>query len=195
MSELKTLLDELTSGDEPRAEAAAVQFVSLGNPALYALAALLASPDADTRWWALRSISEFESPRTPNLLLLGLEDADPQVQACAALALRKHPAMRAIPQLIGLLGNQDQLLSRLGRDALVAVGTLATQELIRVVEDLQQPYHARLDGVRALAEIGDTDAIGTLFKVFQEEAGMLQYWAEEGLERMGIGMVFFNSEG
>ncbi|MFN2145894.1 MAG: HEAT repeat domain-containing protein, partial [Anaerolineales bacterium] len=130
MSELKTLLDELTSGDEPRAEAAAVQFVSLGKPALYALASLLASPDADTRWWALRSISEFESPRTPNLLLLGLEDADPQVQACAALGMRNHPTERAIPKLINLLGNEDQLLSRLSRDALVAIGTPATQILI-----------------------------------------------------------------
>ena len=49
--------------------------------------------------------------------------------------------------------------------------------------------------MRALAEIGDPDAIGALFKVFQEEAGMMQHWAEQGLERMGIGMVFFDSEG
>ena len=38
MSELKSLLAELTSGDELRAEAAAVQFATLGKPGLYVLA-------------------------------------------------------------------------------------------------------------------------------------------------------------
>lgn len=195
MSELKLLLDDLTSGDEPRAEAAAVQFVSLGKPALYALASLIASKDADIRWWALRAISEFDSRRTPNLLLLGLDDADPEVQACAALGLRRHPTERAIPKLVDLLGNEDQLLSRLGRDALVAIGKPATMGLTQVIEDEAQTHRARLEAVRALAEIGDPDSIGTMFKVFQEEAGMIQFWAEQGLERMGVGMVFFNSEG
>ena len=194
MSELKSLLAELTSGDELRAEAAAVQFATLVKPGLYVLASLIASPDADTRWWALRAISEFDSPRAANLLLLGLEDADPQVQACAALGLRHHPTRKAIPKLLALLGNQDQLLSRLGRDALVAIGKQATGDLINLLEDQEQPYLARLESVRALAEIEDPDSIGALFKVFQEGSGLMQHWAEQGLERMGIGMVFFESE-
>jgi HEAT repeat protein len=194
MSELKSLLADLTSGDEPRAEAAAVQFVYLGKPGLYVLASLIASTDADTRWWALRAISEFGSPRVANLLLLGLDDTDPEVQACAALGLRQHPTKKAIPKLLALLGNQDQLLSRLGRDALAAIGKPATGDLINLLEDEGQPYLARLEAVRALAEIEDPDSIGALFKVFQESTGLMQYWAEQGLERMGIGMVFFESE-
>ncbi|MBN2045220.1 MAG: HEAT repeat domain-containing protein [Anaerolineales bacterium] len=195
MSDLKSLLADLTSGDEPRAETAAVQFVSLGKPALYVLASMIASTDPDTRWWALRAISEFDSPRTAHLLLLGLDDSETEVKACAALGLRKHPNIKAIPKLVKYLGSEDQLLSRLCRDALVAIGKPATPHLIEVLESPEKPHKARLEAVRALAEIEDPNSISALFKVFQEEAGLMQYWAEQGLERMGIGMVFFESQG
>jgi HEAT repeat protein len=195
MPDLKTLLADLTSGDEPRAEAAAVRFVSHGKPALYVLASLVASTDPDTRWWALRAISEFDSPRAANLLLLGLDDPYVEVKACAALGLRQNTTTRAIPKLIELLGHVDQLLSRLCRDALAAIGKPATPALIEIIESAQQSHKSKLEAVRALAEIQDPDSIGALFKVFQEGSGLMQYWAEQGLEGMGIGMVFFESEG
>ena len=45
--------------------------------------------------------------------------------------------------------------------------------------------------MRALAMIGDQRAIGTLFTALDDPSAIVEYWADEGLVRMGIGMVFF----
>jgi HEAT repeat protein len=52
---------------------------------------------------------------------------------------------------------------------------------------------ARLEAARALASIGDTRAIPALFDALDDSA-LLEYWANEGLERMGVGMCFFSPE-
>jgi HEAT repeat protein len=194
MTDLEDLLADLTSGDEALAEGAALRFTSLGSRGFYVLAALSASTDPDERWWALRALSEFQEARVSKLLRLGLEDADPGVRACAALGLRKHPDEKAIPKLLGLLRGEDQLLARLGRDALTALGKAATPHLTALIEAEDAPHTARLEAVRALAGIEDPAAIGTLFKVYQDGSGLMQHWAEEGLTRLGIGMMFFNPE-
>ena len=49
----------------------------------------------------------------------------------------------------------------------------------------------RLEAARALSEIGDTRAIPVLFKALEEGSVVLEYWASEGLEKMGVGMTFF----
>lgn len=195
MTDLNALLADLTSGNEPQAEAAAVRFVSLGSKAFYALATLYASPDPEVRWWALRALTEFDDERICNLLLLGLDDDDPEVKACAALGLRKHPTEPAIPKLITLLGSEDQLFSRLVRDALVALGKTATPALIEILKNKEASHTQKLEAVRALAEIEDPAAIGALFHVYNEGSSLMQHWAEEGLTRLGIGMVFFNPKG
>lgn len=194
MDDLNALLEDLTSGDEPRAEAAAVRFVSLGEKAFYALATLYASPDPEVRWWAVRALTEFDEERVSNLLILALDDADPGVQAAAALGLRQHPAEAAIPKLLEKLGGEDQLLSRLMRDALVALGTKSTSHLIEILENEKSSHTARLEAVRALAYIEDPASIGALFKIYNDGSSLMQYWAEEGLNRMGIGMMFFDPD-
>jgi HEAT repeat protein len=189
---LNNLLADLISGDELRAEAAAIQFQSYGKRAFYILAALYTSEDPDHRWWALRALSEFGDKRVARLLLLGMDDHDPGVQACAALGLRTHPTKKSIPKLIAFLGNPDQLLSRLCRDALVALREKATPHLTALLDSPESSHTAKLEAVRALAEIEDPSSISTLFKIFQEGSGLMQHWAEEGLNNMGIGMVFFD---
>jgi HEAT repeat protein len=189
---LDDLLADLTSGDEPRAEAAAVQFHTHGEKAFYMLAAMLASEEPDHRWWALRALNEFDEKRVASLLLLGLDDPDPGVQAAAALGLRTHPNKKAVPRLLEKLGDPDQLFSRLCRDALAALGTTATPHLIKLLEDPKASHTAKLEAVRALAEIQDPNSISALFKVYQEGSSLMQHWAEEGLSNMGIGMVFFD---
>lgn len=195
MDDLNTLLADLTSGNEPQAEAAAVRFISHGSKAFYALATLYASPDPEVRWWALRALTEFDDERICNLLLLGLGDENPEVQACAALGLRTHPTETAISKLIDLLESKDRLLSRLVRDALVALKEAATPHLIEILEDKEASHIKQLEAVRALAEIEDPASIGALFHVFNDGSGLMQHWAEEGLTRMGVGMVFYNPKG
>jgi len=53
------------------------------------------------------------------------------------------------------------------------------------------PQAARLEAARALALIADQRAIPSLFQALDGESALLEYWANEGLERMGVGMAFF----
>ena len=189
---LDDLLADLIGGDEQRAEAAAVQFHQHGKKAFYMLAAAFASQNPDHRWWALRALNEFDDKKVAGLMILGLDDPEAEVRAAAALGLRTHPHKRAIPKLLTKLGDEDQLFSRLCRDALAAIGKDATPRLIALLEDPQSSHIAKLEAVRALADIQDPDSISALFKVYQEGSSLMQHWAEEGLNRLGVGMVFFD---
>ncbi len=192
MPALDILVADLTSGDEAHAEAASAQFISHGDKGIEALADLLVNTDADIRWWAIRTLSRFKHPNIRKFLRQGLTDTDITVQQCAVLALRENPDPNAIPTLTNLLGHTDQMLSRLAGDALIACGESATPALLDVVENGSQT--SRLGAVRALASIADERSIPTLLKLIDDDSIMIRYWAEEGLEKMGVGMVFFMPE-
>jgi HEAT repeat protein len=192
MPSLEYLLAELTCGDEMRAEAASVQFIEYGEAAVEALTGLYERGDSDTRWWAIRALTAFDQPQAKAYLARGLWDKNLEVQQCAALALRENPAPETIPKLVLLLGHKDKILSRLAGDALIAIGKEATQAILDVVEKGSQS--ARIEAVRVLAGIEDPESISSLFKLLDEESTFLRYWAEEGLNKMGIGMIFFKPE-
>jgi HEAT repeat protein len=50
---------------------------------------------------------------------------------------------------------------------------------------------ARLKAVRALALLEDQRAIPILFQALDDESALVAHWADEGLQRMGVGMSFF----
>jgi HEAT repeat protein len=52
------------------------------------------------------------------------------------------------------------------------------------------PQTARIQALRALAEIRDHRAIPVMMQVMGEESALLQHWAKEGLERLGLNMVY-----
>lgn len=183
------LLNQLTSGDDQRAEAAALALAELGPQVLPALQDLLHSLDPDARWWANRILAELDSPQAASLLIESLQDSDIAVRQCAALALSYRPQEAAVAQLIVALDNTDHLLARLAADALVAAGAMAVPALLDVMQTGN--HAARLEAVRALALIGDTRAIPTLFTALDEDSALIEYWADEGLQRMGVGMTFF----
>jgi HEAT repeat protein len=190
MHDIQHHIQSLTSGDDSQAEAAVQALARLGEAALPALQELLASPHADTRWWAAWALSSLTLPQTSVLLRGLLKDSDLSVRQCAALALREQPTPEAIPDLIELLMEEDTILVRLAGAALIAVGKEAVPALLELYRG--SPQKARLEAVRTLAAIGDERAIGTLFEAFQSDSAIMEYWANEGLERLGIGMVYFN---
>lgn len=189
MAELQELIGALASGDDDRAEAAVPALAGQGEEALSALGELLKSPQADLRWWAARALAEFSIPQALELRLSALSDDDSGVRACAALGLRERPDPRAIPALIQMLSDPDRLCAAMAADALVAIGEEAVPALLEVMASGAQP--ARLEAVRALAEIGDHRAIPVLFTALDDESIVVQHWASEGLERMGVGMNFY----
>lgn len=183
------LLSQLTRGDDQMAETAALALADLGIQILPSLQTLLHSPDPDARWWGTRILAELDSPQAAPLLVESLQDEDVSVRQCAALALSYHPFAPAIAQLLATLSNPDHLLARLAADALIASGGMAVPALLEVMQT--GPQAARLEAVRALALIGDTRAIPTLFAALDEDSALIEYWADEGLQRMGVGMTFF----
>ena len=49
---------------------------------------------------------------------------------------------------------------------------------------------ARILALRALAELRDHRAIPVMMQVMEEDSVLLQHWAKEGLERLGLDMVY-----
>jgi HEAT repeat protein len=187
--DLHRLRSLLTSGEDELAEKAVAQLASIGKHALPMLTEMLDAEDADTRWWATRTLSEIKDPRGIPLLLERLNDPEIAVRHCALLALRRQPAPEAIDHLVELLESNDRLLAHLACDALITIGKDAVPALVDVVKN--QPHAARLEAMRALARIGDPSSIPTLFAAYEGGSALMEFWADEGLERMGVGMVFY----
>lgn len=189
MIDISALMAELSSGSEIRAEAAALELAANGPNSLPTIRELLRDPNPELRWWATRSLAGIHDPQVAPLLIQALGDQDIGVRQCAALALRIQPDTAAISELIHTLKDQDQLLARLSADALIAVGEEAVPALIEIVQSDHQS--ARAEAIRALGEIGDTRAIPVLLNALDEDSALIVYRAEEGLDKMGIGMTFF----
>lgn len=187
---MEQLLSDLTSGDDARAEAAVPALTVHKKEAIEALHSLLHSPIDDQRWWATRALSAFPQPKARELLTEALSDPDPSIRQCAALGLSKQPTEHAIQPLITQLEYEDQLLNRLAADALAAIGAAAIPDLSRAAK--HPDARVRIQAVRAMALMEAPEAIGPLFKAIEDPSTMVTYWAEEGLDRLGIGMSFFN---
>jgi HEAT repeat protein len=188
--EIQALIAELTSGDDLRAEASVSCLKRHGSLAMPAVAPLLDSPDADIRWWAVRLLAEINHDDTSLALIKALQDDDASVRQCAALAISHQGDEKAVPALIGLLSDTDSLTVRLAANALVSIGPPAVPALLDIVRD-GVPL-TRFEAVRALSLIGDPRAIPALMGVLEEDSALLEYWADEGLRRMGVGMVYFS---
>lgn len=191
--DVNKLVEKLTHGDDQQAEAAVRDFAAHGPRVIPDLGDLLSASDPNLRWWATRALAEVEDPRVPALLGSSLHDADSAVRQCAALALRRQPYLQAIPDLIALLDHEDRLLARLAADALIAAREAAVPALLEIMQNGAQ--RARLEAVRVLALIGDQRSIATLYAALDDPSSLIEYWADEGLERMGIGMVFYKPAG
>ena len=192
MEELPVLLSQLSCGDDEQAEQALSHLATWGSEAVDALEERLSHPEAEVRWWAVRALAETRDERVPGLLVQALADQDMGVRWCAGLALRLNPSPQASLALVGMLSDRDALTRRLAGDALVAIGGEVVPQLLDLMQ--QRDQEVRLEAVRALAKIGDQRAVPALFEALDDSSALVEYWASEGLEKMGVGMVFFKPE-
>lgn len=191
MPELSDLLEDLVSEDEPRALAAAAGLAEFGERAVKPLQELCKDPEPDRRWWATYALSEINTAAARASLAKSLEDENLSVRHCAALGLRMNPTEKAVDGLVTALQSEDLLLSRLASDALAAVGPKSIRAL-QPLTQAQEP-RIRIEAVRALAQMCHPDAIGPLFACSEDPSSMVAYWVELGLERLGVGMSFFEA--
>ncbi len=187
MPDLQRLLSELTSGSDDRAERVIPSIVEFGAAALPALLELTHSESDDERWWAVRALAASPYTRTESLLPL-LNDSAPEVRAATALALSLHPHEAAVSGLIRALADEDAMTAGLAGNALVKIGGPSVAALIGVMKEA--PLSVRIIVLRTLAEIRDHRAIPVLMQSMNEESAVLQYWAQTGLERLGLDMVY-----
>jgi HEAT repeat protein len=187
----ENLLAELTSGHEERAEAAAQRLAEIGAPVLPALEKLLESDVADRRWWAIRTIGQMSAPPV-RLLIRALGDESGEVRAAGALALATHPAEEAAPALVKALQDKDSIVGLLAVNALISIGKPAVPALLEAYPSSSP--RGRIQTMRALADIRDHRAIPLMMKAIEEESALLRFWAEQGLERLGLNMVYIKPE-
>lgn len=159
----------------------------MGESAVPAILDLTRSPDPDARWWALRVLASSPHSRTEWLVPF-LNDPAAEVRQCAALGLAGRPDESAVPPLVQALSDSDSMVISLAANALVKIGSAAVPSLIDAVEEGSQSR--RIHALRALAEIRDHRAIPIMMQVMQEDSALLQHWAQEGLERLGLDMVY-----
>ncbi len=191
MPALQDLLAALTSGDDDRAEAAVSPLVQMGDSALPDLARLACANDPDHRWWALRCLAQFADPPLAPFLE-SLDDAQAELRQCAALGLAHHPDRTAIPALSRALQDPDSLVASLAANALISLGAEAVPALLEALE--RGGSVARLEAARALGIIRDPRAIPALMKAISQDSALMAYWAEQGLDKMGLGMVYLKPE-
>jgi HEAT repeat protein len=187
VSSLQDLLRDLTSGNETRAEEAVPALLDRGDEAIPALRDLTQSAEVDHRWWALRVLAQSPHARSEWLVPF-LKDPAREVRQCAALGLAIKPGESAVRPLAQALSDEDSMVSSLAVNALVKIGGAAVPALIEVVNTAPQP--ARIHALRALAEVRDHRAIPVMMKVMEEDSVLLQHWAKEGLDRLGLDMVY-----
>jgi len=187
VSALQDLLSDLTSGNETRAEKAVPALIELGEDAIPALLDLTRSSEVDHRWWSLRVLAQSPQAQAEWLVPF-LNDPAREVRQCAALGLAIKPDDSAVQPLVQALSDEDSMVSSLAVNALVKIGNAAVPSLIEVVKSALQS--ARIHALRALAEIRDHRAIPVMMKVMEEDSALLQHWAKEGLDRLGLDMVY-----
>lgn len=145
--------------------------------------------DDETRWWACCALASFDSAEAKDLLASCLDSNDLAIQLCAAKGLQITPSVSALARLIQLLFHDDALLRRLAGDALASLEFEASAELIKVLDS--QDDYARIEAARALSIIQDPASINALFGQINDSSSVVNYWAEEALNAMGLGMRFF----
>jgi Uri superfamily endonuclease len=186
--EIDELLEVLVSAGEDSREEVALALGRFGVAAAERLAAILATREADARWWAARALAEVGGEGVVPPLVSILDDPDPDVRACAALALGRVGEGSAAPALADRLGDESAFVASIAADALSMLGERAVEALAARLVD-ENP-HIRLLAVRALGRIRSQSAIGPLFGVLEDSSYLVRYYAHEALEALGVGMVF-----
>lgn len=186
---LKDLLEAVAAGDERRAEEAALTLHEMGDAATRTLRDLAKDPDPDRRWWALRALAAVGTDTAITLLIRALEDVDPDVRACAVMGLSQLRPEEAIGPMAARLSDPSAYVGRLTADGLAQFGQPAVKALIRVLEEGESA--ARAGAARALSAIQPEQAIPALYKALDDPSALVTYYAEEALERMGVGIMLF----
>ncbi len=185
----EVFLECIAAGDDERTEEAALAVGRVGEAAVEPLRRLLAAGDADQRWWAVRALAAVGGPAARETLVAALDDPDADVRACAAQGLGELQAPEAVTALVRRLADPSPFVSRLASDALSRIGEPAVSALIAALGAPESPVRA--GAARALSIIQPEGAIPALYAALDDPSVLVSHYADEALERMGVGLVLF----
>lgn len=186
---LSALEEAIAADNDAQAEEAAQQVGQLGDLALPLLEPWLRTSERDRRWWAVRALAAVGTPKAVTALIAALDDPDPDVRACAVVGLAGLRAPEAVNALVAHLSDPSAYVARLAADALAQIGDPAVPALIDALQ--KGDVAARAGAARALSVIRPQKAIPALCAALDDPSALVAYYAEDALDQMGVGMVFF----
>jgi len=186
---LQTFVRAVDAEDDVQAEEAATGLADVGDRALPALQDILREPDPHKRWWGPRALAAVGTDAAIKLLIETLDDPDPDVRACGVVALSQLRPQEAIAPLVARLSDPSAYVGRLAADALPQFGQVAVEPLVDALEEGDTA--ARAGAARALCAIEPQEAIPALYRALDDPSAIVSHYAEEALERMGVGILVF----
>jgi HEAT repeat protein len=186
-AELSALVQELTCGDDERAERAALKIGLYGCEMLAYLTPVLTDPDPDRRWWVARALGQMPCDEARQRLIDLLHDPDDDVRACAAFALGEAYVENAVLPLGEALADSSVYVSAMAADALARIGAASVPLLIDRLRNGRALERARAS--KALLAVLDSRSIPALIAALDDESPVVEHYAAEALTRLGVGMV------
>ena len=188
---MDVLFEAIASGDDERAELAVSALAAMNRAQVTTeLAARLLAANSDGRWWIARTLATIPAPQSAATLIELLNDRDSDVRACAALALGELHALvggQAADALVAHLADESAHVAQVCTVALCRIGAAAVPTLLRALEE-GVPVE-RIRAAKALVPIESHKAIPALIHALDDEDAIVTYYAQDALERMGVGMV------
>jgi HEAT repeat protein len=188
---INSLVDALLSGDDARAEAIVPALVAFPSEQVtLALAGRLPRADADARWWIARALAVIAHPQSVILLIELVNDPEPEVRACAALALgelRAFSGAQGGEALAARLADESAHVAEICAAALGRIGAAAVPILLNKLETGN--VLERIRAAKALAPLESHDAMPALIHALDDASAVVAHYAQEALARMGVGMI------
>jgi HEAT repeat protein len=183
----------LWHGNEGEMEKAAQEImdaaISDAGIILSELQTILETGDEDARWWAARALAGIPQPQTARLLIAALSDSDEDVRVCAIMGLGELKESEAVVPLLTLLQDSNEYVARHISDALSKIGEPAVPGLIGALEN--ERVTVRVQAARSLVRIESQQAIPALIKALDDPEPVVEHYAWEALQRMGVGVTVF----
>jgi HEAT repeat protein len=131
---IESLFKSLDDSDKQVREWAVVALFQMGPQAVDHLINTLDKYDEDVRKKAAQVLYKRKDPRAIDFLIRDLEDNKERVRYDAINALAKMPDIRAVDPLIRLLEDEDECIVSYAESALVKIGALAVDSLIKALD-------------------------------------------------------------
>jgi HEAT repeat protein len=94
--------------------------------------------------------------------------------------------------LVRALQDEDSIVAVLAVNAIAALGQAAVPALLEAFPTSNRS--GKIQIMRTLSELKDHRSIPLMMNAIEHESAMLRYWAEVGIERLGLNMVYIKPE-